>query len=154
MATRSDDIRLLNELVEVTIDSMDGYRAAAGDSGEPGLRELFRYRAQERRIASELLRRQVRALGGEPRDEGSVLASAHRVFMNLRNRVQDDDAAVIAEVERGENHIRAKYEAALAAGRLTPSSRHAVLQAYESVLTGQDEASHMAHALHPGQDRE
>jgi uncharacterized protein (TIGR02284 family) len=149
MTTRTGDIRVLERLAVATHDSMEGYRAAAGKVGTPGLRELFRYRALERQAVSELLRQQVRALGGEAREGGSVLGWVHRAFMNLRHLMQADDEAVIVEIDRGESHARARYEEALLAGRLTPMARSTVLRAYQSVLTGLDDARHMERVLHP-----
>lgn len=152
MTLRTDDIRVLDRLTGVTHDSMEGYRAAAGKVGNPGLRELFRYRARERQVAGELLRQQVRVLGGEAGAGGSVLAWMHRAFMNLRHLVQADDEALIVEIDRGESHARARYEEALLGGRLTPVARSVVLRAYQSVLTGLDDARHMERILHPRRD--
>lgn len=47
-------------------------------------------------------------LGGTPEDNGTVLGSAHRMFLNLKSVVTgQDDKAIIAEVEQGEDHIKA-----------------------------------------------
>jgi len=55
----------------------------------------------------------VRSLGAAPEDDGTVLAAAHRAFLNLKNAVAGDDETVVKEVERGEDHIKEKFEAAL-----------------------------------------
>ena len=55
MHTNEDHIKLVNGLVETTIDSADGYAEAAKDADNSRYTELFQRRAQERRtIASEL----------------------------------------------------------------------------------------------------
>ena len=44
----------------------------------------------------------------------AVLAGAHRVFMDLKSAITgNDDDAIIAEVERGEDLIKHKFEEAM-----------------------------------------
>ncbi|GAB2561911.1 PA2169 family four-helix-bundle protein [Dyella jejuensis] len=147
MATNDDDIGVLNGLIEVTIDSAEGYKEAAGDVKNPELKAIFQRRAVERRTATAALQSQVRALGGQPEDDGTVLASMHRKFLNLRNSVQSGDRVVIDEVERGEDHIKAKYEDAFKDGKLSASSLTVAQQAYGSVRSGHDEMSRLKHSL-------
>jgi uncharacterized protein (TIGR02284 family) len=58
-----------------------------------------------------------------------------------------DDKAVIQEVERGEDYIKAKYETALRDADLDPSARDAVEKAYQSVKAGHDRASALKHSI-------
>lgn len=148
MATNSEDIIVINRLVEATIDSADGYATAAEDVENPELKSVFLRRSRERRAAFASLQSQVKALGGEPQSEGSLLASMHRVFINLRTAVRSGDLAVLDEVERGEDHIKAKYEDAIHEAGLSASSLAAVQRAYESVRSGHDEMSRLKHSLH------
>jgi len=53
----------------------------------------------------------------------------------------------VQEVERGEDYIKEKYEAALSDSELSPSARAAVEQAYQSVRAGHDRASQLKHSL-------
>ena len=79
-------------------------------------------------------------LGGNPEDDGTALAAGHRAFVNLKAAVTGrDDQAIVNEVERGEDHIKAKYEAALEDGDLSPDCRALVETAYGSVKSGHDE---------------
>jgi uncharacterized protein (TIGR02284 family) len=68
MASNSEDISLLNRLIEITIDSADGYREAAKDVSNPELKSIFQRRARERLAAFSSLQSQVKALGGQPED--------------------------------------------------------------------------------------
>ena len=148
MTDTSHDIRTLNGLIATTIDSVDGYEesAKAVDSGE--YRELFAARATERRQVAHLLRGEVTRLGGNPEDDGTLLAGVHRVFLDLKATVATrDDKAVVAEVERGEDHIKAKYETALKDDNLSPDCRALVESAYGSVKSGHDEMSQLKHNL-------
>lgn len=133
------DIKILNSLIETTLDSVDGYSEAAKDASNPGHRSLFQQRASERRQVVNDLQGQVRVLGGKPEDDGTVLAASHRVFLKLRDSLTKGDDSVIEEVERGEDHIKAKYEGALEDQELSASVRDVVVRAYSSVKSGHDQ---------------
>lgn len=136
------DISVLNSLIETTIDSADGYEQAAGTAKDADLAQLFRRFASERRSVVADLRSHVVRLGGEPEDDGSLLAGAHRAFLNLRSAFDSDTRTAINEVERGEDFIKEKYETALKA-ELSPDVREAVQRAYESIRAGHDTFSEM-----------
>jgi uncharacterized protein (TIGR02284 family) len=58
-----------------------------------------------------------------------------------------DDKAIIQEVERGEDHIKAKFEGALRDTNLDPSSRAVVEKAFVSVKEGHDKMSALKHSM-------
>ena len=148
MTETSHDIRTLNSLIATTIDSVDGYRTSAEAVENTRFADLFTARAGERSSVAEQLRNEVRKLGGNPEDDGTVLASAHRGFLNLKAAVVDlDDKAIVNEVERGEDHIKAKYEEALQDNDLSPSTRSLIEASFASVKSGHDEMSQLKHSL-------
>lgn len=148
MSKTDHDVKVLNDLIETTIDSANGYREAAKDADNTSFAGSFASRAQERAQVTGQLQRQVRLLGAEPEDDGSVLARAHRMFVNLRKSLGSGDAAVVDEVERGEDHIKAKFEDALKDDTLSPPTRSVIMQAYVSVKTGHDQMRDLKQALH------
>lgn len=142
------EITTLNTLIATLIDSIEGYETSAGDVRDPSLAQRFTARAEERRRAVAPLQETVRSLGGKPEDDGSLAGGAHRMFVNLKQAVTgSDDKAVINEVERGEDYLKGKFEAALKAETLSGAGRAAVQQAWESVRTGHDEMSRLKHSL-------
>ena len=145
---RSGDVTVLNILIATLIDSIEGYEKSAGDVQNPRFAELFNSRAQERRGAVDALRAAVRAGGGDPEDDGSVLGSAHRVFLSLKEAVTGrDDKAIVNEIERGEDYLKGKFKAALEKTELGPDARTAVQSAWDSVRAGHDEMSALKHSL-------
>lgn len=151
MARAEHDIDVLNTLIETTLDSADGYSQAAENAKQSGYKDVFIRWAGDRRQVVTQLQGQVRRLGGTPEDDGSILAAGHRMFLKLRDSVTGNDQSVIDEVERGEDFIKAKYEAALKDEELSSEVRNAVVQAYASVKTGHDQARDLkrqAHAKH------
>lgn len=148
MTDTSHDIRTLNSLIATTIDSVDGYRESAEDARSPQLKDTFLARADERQQVADTLRQKVSSLGGNPEDDGTLLAGAHRAFVDLKAAVAgNDDKAVINEVERGEDHIRAKFEDALKDDDLSPDTRSAIESAFASVKSGHDEMSALKHSM-------
>ncbi|HYD23509.1 MAG TPA: PA2169 family four-helix-bundle protein [Croceibacterium sp.] len=143
----SHDITVLNTLIRTTLDSYKGFNDACSDTEGPH-GQFFRQMASERSQVASQLQAQVAALGGEAEDDSSYTAAAHRGFMDLKQAVMgDSDEAVIDEVERGEDYLKTKYEAALQDGELSPQTRQVIEQAYQSVRKGHDTASAMKHQM-------
>jgi uncharacterized protein (TIGR02284 family) len=139
MFDKSHDISVLNSLIETTIDSVDGYRRSAQEATNSRFSAAFLERANEREQIVSKLRDEVRRLGGNPEDDGSVLAAAHRAFLSLRDKVTgSDDAAVIAEVDHGESYLNGKWETALRDDQLSQETRSLIQQSYDSVREGRD----------------
>lgn len=147
MTSNEHDVRVLNHLIEVTIDSMLGYAEAAKDAHRPEFKDLFDRRASDRQRVAAGLQEQVRQMGGSPADEGTLAASVHRVFVDLRASLSKGDQAVINEVERGEDHIKSKYETALKDDDLSTPARQAIQDGYRSIIEGHDQMRDIKHAM-------
>ena len=141
------DIKVLNSLIETTLDSADGYREASKETNNPGFRRMFEERSFERQQVTTDLQSVVRTLGAEPEDDGSILAAAHRAFLDVKHAVLRDEQAVVNSVENGEDFIKAKYEDALKDQELSPAAREAVDRAYASVRSGHDQMRDLKHSL-------
>lgn len=117
----SDIIESLNDLVQITEDSHDGYRRSAEDAKDQDLKALFYDLSSQREAMVGELQDLVRQLGGEPKDSGTILAGAHRFFVDLKSTVVGNDrAAILREVERGESEAIRRHENVLSQG-LPPS---------------------------------
>jgi uncharacterized protein (TIGR02284 family) len=144
----SDEISTLNTLIATTIDSITGYENSAKDIDNQRFAEMFRARADERQQVVEQLRGEVRRLGGDPEESGSFLGKAHQRFEDLKAAITgSDEKAIINEVERGEDYLKEKFEAALNDGMLSGESRSVVEQAYQSVRQGHDQMSQLKHGM-------
>jgi uncharacterized protein (TIGR02284 family) len=143
------DIKTLNSLIETTLDSADGYAEAAKDAKSQSLISLFRERSVERRQVASTLQQRVLMLGAEPEKDGTVLASAHRMFVNLRTSLTaNDNKAVVDEVERGEDHIKAKFEDAMKDKDVSPDTKAVISDVYVSVRNGHDQMRDIKKAFH------
>ena len=152
MATRisnhPENTATLNTLIATLIDSVEGYAKSAKEASNQHYAQLFAARAAERQQAVDRLQSAVVAQGGEAQDHGSLLGGIHRAFLSLREAVcSRDDAAIIAEVEHGEDYLKDKFETALDSVTLDPAPREAVKAAWASVKAGHDEMSALKHAV-------
>jgi len=59
--------------------------------------------------------------------------------------VARDDVAIIAEVERGEDYIKEKFEEALRDDKISGGTRRIIEEAFASVESGHDRASQLKH---------
>lgn len=146
--TTKHDIKVLNSLIETTLDSADGYREAAEKTEVASHRDMFQRWAADRRQVVTDLQGQVRTLGGKPDEDGSILGATHRVFLKVRDSISKGDDSVVDEVERGEDFIKAKFEDAMEDQELSASVRDVVVKAYSSVKTGHDQARDLKRAVH------
>jgi len=143
-----ESITTLNTLIATTIDSVNGYEDSAQNIENERFREIFRQRASERQEVVQKLREEVRRLGGNPEDDGSFLGKAHQRFEDLKAAVTGrDEKAIINEVERGEDYLKEKWQAALQSGDLQGESHDIVEQCYQSVKSGHDQMSQLKHGL-------
>lgn len=148
MSMASHEKSTLNDLIATTFDSIDGYLDAAKNAESDRLVALFDQRAIERRAVIDLLRREVIRLGGTHQDDGSLSASAHRMFFNLKSAVTGrDEPAIIDEVNRGEDHIKAKFEEAMADTELSPAVLRTIRECYAAIRQGHDKMRDLTHTI-------
>jgi uncharacterized protein (TIGR02284 family) len=148
MIGKPDDTTMLNTLTATLIDSVEGYRDAAENTESGRFQELFRQMANDRSTCVEDLRAEVRRLGGEAEDEQSTMGSLHQRWLDLKAAITGrDDKAIINEVERGEDYLKAKFETALKSDDLAGESRAVVERAYQSVREGHDKVSALKHGM-------
>ena len=143
-----DQINTLNELIETTIDSVTGYEDSAENVDNERLRQVFRERADERQQIVSDLREEVRRLGGNPEESGTFLGKAHQRFEDLKAAITGrDEKAIVNEVERGEDYLKAKWQNALEDGDLGSEARQLVERSYQSVRAGHDQISQLKHGM-------
>jgi uncharacterized protein (TIGR02284 family) len=131
-------IALLNELIETSMDGEKGFALAAKDSKEPSLTVLFSEGEQSCRAAAAELQDQVRMLGGNAEDGGSMKAAVHRGWISIKSAATSRDSkAILEECERGEDYAKAKYADALKQALPEPV-RTLVARQYQGVIANHD----------------
>ena len=142
------DVGTLNSLLATVVDSIDGFEQATKSVDSSSYKALFIEVISDRRKLQSEIETAIRGAGGTPDDEGTMLASAHRVLMRLRDMISKGDIAVVDEAERGEDHIKAKFEKARGDAELSPNVRQFVASAATRVKAGHDKIRDLKHSLH------
>jgi uncharacterized protein (TIGR02284 family) len=146
------DIHVLNSLIQTAIDSADGFREASVEADDPGRRDLFGRRSFERRQVAEDLQSTVRALGGDPAADGSILAKAQRAFADVRHALMRDDASMVGAVESAEEAVRGRFEKALEDSQISATTRETIRRAFARVSESRDEMHDLRHSLEGQRD--
>lgn len=129
----NDVIDTLNNLIETCKDGENGFRDCADNVNSPHLKSMFNTFAIHCAQSAAELQSEVRGLGGDPERSGSVSAALHRGWIDVKSAVTGkDEAAVIAECERGEDVAMESYQNALKED-LPPSIRAIVERQYRGV---------------------
>jgi uncharacterized protein (TIGR02284 family) len=133
-----DVISTLNDLIETSKDGENGFRACADGVKDTQLKSIFEEAARRCAQGAAELAGKVRALGGNPESSGSVSGSLHRGWVNIKSTVTGmDDAAILAECERGEDVAKKSYENALKKD-LPAEIRSTVERQYQGVRENHD----------------
>ena len=110
----STAITTLNNLIAICHDGENGFKIAADAVKTAHVKSLFERFSRQRAEMARELDAQVRKLGGTPSTGGSVTGTLHHGWMNIKSLVTGgDEAAIIAEAERGEDAAKAAFAAAL-----------------------------------------
>ncbi|KAA5542638.1 PA2169 family four-helix-bundle protein [Roseiconus nitratireducens] len=103
----------VHKLVRANVDSAHGFREAAKLVKDSDLTSWFSSLADQRSASAQELRQW---LGDrtDADDRGSVAATTHRLWMDLRARLSGGDAyPILVEIQRGEGFIKEAYELVL-----------------------------------------
>ena len=135
---RDGTLSVLNDLIETCEDGIKGFREAADAVESREARAVFVKRIELIQRSEAELKAEVRRLGGDPEQRGSVSGALHRGWINLKSAITGrDDDAIIAECERGEDVAVKNYKAALEK-ELPAGIRAIVAQQYEGTEQNRD----------------
>ncbi len=137
-ASNNDTVLTLNGLIETLKDGENGFRTAAEGVKRSDLKTLFLQYAQQRAQFSSELQSEVRRLGGDSETTGSVAATLHRGWINIKSMVAgNEDSAMLAECERGEDSAVKNYQDAMKAS-LPSDVQTAVQRQYTQIKEAHD----------------
>jgi uncharacterized protein (TIGR02284 family) len=151
MADNDNVISVLNNLIETCKDGQDGFQTAAEGVKRSDFKSLFYQYSQQRAQFAGELQAEVGRLGGEAEKTGSVAATLHRGWINIKSAVTgEDETAVLAECERGEDSAVSNYKDALADANLPSDVRAIVERQYAQVREAHDRIRNLEHATETG----
>ena len=137
-ASTAETMEALKDAANNARDGDLGFTEAAAHTETPGLRAFFAKRARACRDNAGELQQQITRLGGEPEEAGTVTATAHRVWLQIRGLFGGaSDETILAECERAEGAALSNLRKAL--GQNLPADIHAmILRQYECTQRSHD----------------
>jgi uncharacterized protein (TIGR02284 family) len=136
--TNDQTISTLNDLIVTSKDGEQGFNTCAEDVKDTDLKKAFSEAAQRCGEGARELQEQVRMLGGDPDQHGSVGGTLYRAWVDIKAAITGKDAlAVLEACERGEDVAKRNYEKALAED-LPANIRSIVQRQYEGVVENHD----------------
>lgn len=104
-------IDVLNTLIEINNDRIEGYETAMNETNEADLKSLFtRFIQNSRRFKSELVN-EVTRLGGEPEKGTRASGKIYRMWMDVKAALTGKDRkTVLNSCEYGEDVAVATYK--------------------------------------------
>lgn len=116
MERNEKTIEILNDLIRINNDRIEGYQKAIEDTREEDvdLRNTFNRMADESRNYKMELTEQVRRAGGEPTSQATAPGKIYRVWMDLKSAVTGHGRESVLELcEFGEDAAQKAYDKAL-----------------------------------------
>jgi uncharacterized protein (TIGR02284 family) len=142
--TNDKAVSTLNNLIETCKDGEKGFKEAAEGLTSAVIKAKFLEYSRERAQMAAELQAEVRRLGGDPDKSGSMSASLHRGWMDLKAALTGrDDHAIVSEAERGEDVAKKAYEDALKGVDLSGPALTLVQQQAAKVRRVHDEVRDM-----------
>lgn len=133
----ADAISKLQALTRITIDSADGYEAAAKTAKTPQLKQTLADAGSRRRRLVERLNGEIARLGGEHQTSGSAAGQAHRAWTQLADAFGGGDERATERVEEGEDYLEEKFRDALDESEFTAETRTLLREVHAEVKEGE-----------------
>lgn len=127
-----ETIEVLNNLIEINNDRIEGYKTAAKETKDPHLKTLFRKFMETSEMCKSQLIKEVKFLKGEPAEGTRVTGKFFRTWMDLKAALTGNDKKSILEnCEYGEDVMKENYEAAM------NGNNHVLSMIHLGLLNGQ-----------------
>lgn len=120
---------VLNDLIRINNDRIDGYEKAAEEAKkiDVDIHAMFHRFAQESKEYAAELKKFVIRSGGDPAEDTTTSGKIYRVWMDLKAFVTGKDRkAILASCEFGEDAAQKAYDEALSSEYLTPEVRELI----------------------------
>ena len=111
---QENSIEVLNTLIEINHDRIEGYRAAAEETDVSDLSETFIQFSATSHKCNEQLTAEVRRLGGVPLEGTRMTGKLHRVWMDFKALVTGKSRdSILSSCEYGDATALETYDDAL-----------------------------------------
>jgi uncharacterized protein (TIGR02284 family) len=143
-------IDVLNKLLEINNDRIEGYETASKETSDHELKTLFAQFARTSNRCRQELREEIIRLGGTPTDDTRMTGKFFRAWMDVKAAFTGNDRKTIFNsCEFGEDHAVETYEDVMENDyeHLTIQQQSHVSQQYAAIKADHDTVKSMRDAL-------
>lgn len=142
MSNSSKTAEVLNDLIEINNDRIEGYTRALEETKEEDadLKSLFEYYVQQTEGFNNELSAEVVKYGETPEEGTRFSGKLHRLWLDVKATFSGQDRkSILEECERGEDASKKAYETALEdAAELPPDIVSLIRRQADKQLEGHD----------------
>jgi len=143
-------IEVLNDLIRINYDRIEGYRKAAEESKKFDItfHPFFTQKADESRKHVSALVEKVKAMGGDPERGSSAMGKIYRAWMDVKVTFSGNDRqAMISSCEYGEDKAQQAYDEVLDSdAAMDGDTRQMLMEQKETLKKSHDEIKAMRDA--------
>ncbi|MEO7983098.1 MAG: PA2169 family four-helix-bundle protein, partial [Bacteroidota bacterium] len=146
MENNEKTAEILNDLIEINHDRVNGYTKAAKETAaeDADLRSLFMEMADDSRLYAVELKKFVQRTGEAPAEGTTVRGKIYRVWMDIKAAVSGQSRkAILASCEFGEDAAQKAYNAALEEEELSPRIREVITDQQSELKRAHDRIKRM-----------
>ena len=142
--TEKKSVKVLNDLVVINNDRIEGYERAAKETEDADLKQLFSSMANESHKHKAELLAEVVGLDGEPAEGTTTSGKIYRAWMDVKAALSGKDRkAILASCEFGEDAALEVYKEALESDELSVSGRSLVSKQKDLIQSSHDKIKAM-----------
>ncbi|MAS87640.1 MAG: hypothetical protein CMH30_06655 [Micavibrio sp.] len=131
MSNKTSELKML---LTRLVDSYDGYKEAAEKASQERHVRMFTDLSAERHQAALLVQDYLTRQGEDVDLDGSKIAAAHRFFMDIKDKLDDDDdEALLESIITGESELLSRYRDATKDAKYDPELLDALKKQYQKI---------------------
>ncbi len=143
-------IAVLNELIQINNDRIEGYRTASEETEESDLKSFFSELKSTSTNNNSKLRAEVSRLGGTPTEDTKLTGKFFRVWMDVKAAITGKNRKLILDsCEFGEDVAKKTYADALKdhTENLTPEQQSMLREQHRALIADHDKVKNMRNAV-------
>lgn len=138
-------IEILNSLIQINNDRIEGYETASKEADETDLKTLFSHFTETSLKCKAELVAEVKRLGGKPTEGTTTSGKFYRVWMDIKSAMTGSDRkAIVNSCEYGEDVAVQTYNDALShSENLTPEQLMMIKEQHSAIKANHDKIKNL-----------
>jgi uncharacterized protein (TIGR02284 family) len=150
MESNEKIVEILNDLIQINNDRIEGYERAAKETEDGDLKTLFNQMAQRSHMLKSQLSSEVVKRSGKPTESTTPSGKVFRVWMDFKAALTGKDRkAILSSCEFGEDAAQNTYEATLKnSDNLPPDLTRLIMEQKSKLREDHDHVKMLRDSVH------